>query len=424
MAPAPRWHHDVTRYQWLVLIVAALGWAFDAFEGQLYTITRDDLLKELLTKEGRLDETTHWKDFFNGVFLLGSTLGGWLFASLADRWGRKPVMSLTILFYSVFSGFTAIAGELWHVGVLRFLVAMGVGGEWAVGATLVAEVFPKSARERASGIFHATSVIGLWLATVAGIIVGAQWRLAYLVGVLPALLVLWVRASIREPESWSAAKASQQAQLGSFKELLGEHRWRSRAIAGALLSMIGLATFWGVVVAGKDIASHVLRHLNMSDPGDTQAKLAFGFIQTTGAGLGMLAFGPLAVRWGRRMTFAVMHSGALLATLLVCWAPLHFGSYTLLLILLPVFGFFAQGIHAGYAVYFPELFPTRLRATGAGFCFNTGRILASPMLLWLSGWMKQELGLLNAIAWLSSLFLLGLAVILVLPETKGTDLPE
>jgi MFS family permease len=418
------WHHGVTRYQWLVLIVAALGWAFDAFEGQLYTVTREDLLKDILGRAGLLHEIGLWRDYFNGIFLLGSTLGGWLFASLADKWGRTPVMSLTILFYSLFSGLTALATEPWHVGALRFLVAMGVGGEWAVGAALVAEVFPKQARERASGIFHATSVVGLWLATATGVAVGSDWRTAFMVGVVPALLVLWVRISIREPESWKAAKDSGKEQMGSFKELLGDRRWRGKAIGGALLSMIGLATFWGVVVAGKDIAAHVLKELHIADPNDTQAKIAFGFIQTTGAGIGMLAFGPMAARLGRRSAFSLMHVGALVMALLVCWLPLHFGSYTLLLVLLPVFGFFAQGIHAGYAVYFPELFPARLRATGAGFCFNTGRILASPVLLWLSGWMKHELGLMTAIAWLSSLFLLGLVVLIFLPETKGQELPE
>jgi MFS family permease len=421
-APA-KWYSSVTRYQWLVLVVASLGWAFDAFEGQLYTVTRDDLLQELLGPS-RQGELGRWKDYFNGIFLLGSTLGGWVFASLADKWGRKPVMSLTILFYSVFSGLTYFADELWHVGALRFLVAMGVGGEWAVGAALVAEVFPNRARERAGGIFHATSVIGLWLATAAGIAVGTQWRYAYIVGVLPALLVLWVRVSIREPEAWLAAKNEGDKSLGSFRDLLGDPRWRARAIGGALLSMIGLATFWGVVVAGKDIASHVLKELHIEDAGAEKAKIAFGYIQTTGAGIGMLAFGPLAARFGRRGTFACLHLGAFIMTMIVCWAPLHFGSYALLLALLPVFGFFAQGIHAGYAVYFPELFPTHLRATGAGFCFNTGRILAAPMLLWLSGWMKDEFGLMKAIAMLGGLFLLGLLVLLFLPETKGKDLPE
>src|SRR5678815_4065745 len=172
-----KWHEGVTRYQWLVLIVASLGWVFDAFEGQLYNITRGDMLPDLLRHAqpgiagAALESGVRaWGERFLGIFLIGGTLGGWIFSSLADKWGRKPVMALTILFYSVFSGLTFFATELWHVGALRFLVAMGVGGEWAVGAALVAEVFPKHARGRAGGIFHAASVAGIWLAAAAGLI--------------------------------------------------------------------------------------------------------------------------------------------------------------------------------------------------------------------------------------------------------------
>src|SRR5436190_2942343 len=197
MNPAPsselKWYQGITRYQWLVLIVASLGWVFDAFEGQIYNITRADLLPELLHVPAADPLVKIWGERFLGIFLLGGTFGGWLFSSLADKWGRNPVMALTILCYSIFSGLTAGVTELWHVGVLRFLVAMGVGGEWAVGAALVAEVFPSHARERAGGIFHASSVAGIWLATAAGVVVGSQWRFAYLVGIVPALLVLWVR---------------------------------------------------------------------------------------------------------------------------------------------------------------------------------------------------------------------------------------
>ncbi len=119
-----------------------------------------------------------------------------------------------------------------------------------------------------------------------------------------------------------------------------------------------------------------------------------------------------------------MHLAAFVLTPLVCWLPSVFGSYPLLLVLLPVFGFFAQGIHAGYAVYFPALFPTHLRATGSGFCFNTGRILAAPVLIWLSAWMKSALDLRLAISLLASFFLLGLFFLVFLPETKGRELPE
>ncbi len=428
---APRWYHGVTRYQWLVLIIASLGWVFDAFEGQLYNITRGEMLPDLLRAAQPTLGATElaglvraWGERFLGIFLIGGTIGGWLFSSLADRWGRMPVMALTILFYSVFSGLTAFASELWQVGALRFLVAMGVGGEWAVGAALVAEVFPKHARERAGGIFHATSVVGLWLAASVGLWVGAEWRTAYLVGIVPALLVLWVRLSVKEPDSWQHAKATKAERLGSFRELLGDPRWRSRAIFGALLAMVGLATFWGVVVAGQNLAEDLLRQLGTpAGEAASRAKIAFGFVQTTGAGIGMLAMGPLSVRLGRRRTFVIMHVAAFVTTFAVCWLPGYFLSYTLLLCLLPLFGFFAQGLHAGYAVYFPELFPTHLRATGAGFCFNTGRILAAPVLIWLSAWMKTALPLPVAISVLAGFFPLGLIFLRFLPETKGEDLP-
>lgn len=189
------------------------------------------------------------------------------------------------------------------------------------------------------------------------------------------------------------------------------------------MAMVGLATFWGVVVAGQDLAADLLKRLDDPDWA-SKSKIAFGFIQTAGAGLGMLAFGPLSARWGRRRTFTVMHLMALMMTPVVCWVPSHFMSYGLLLCLLPVFGFFAQGIHAGYAVYFPELFPTHLRATGAGFCFNTGRILAAPVLIWLSAFMKSAFDLRLAITCLGGLFLLGLVFLAFLPETKDQDLPE
>lgn len=419
----PAWYANVTRYQWLVLVVASLGWMFDAFEGQIYNLTRADMLPDLLGTTGDDPLVKIWGERFLGIFLIGGTFGGLLFSSLADKWGRKPVMALTILFYSVFSGLTAFAGEIWQVGALRFLVAMGVGGEWAVGAALVAEVFPKEARERAGGIFHATSVGGLWLAAAAGLFVGSEWRYAYLIGVLPAFLVLWVRVSIKEPDQWHEARETKRADMGSYRDLLGTPRWRLRAVMGALLAMVGLATFWGVVVAGQDIAADFLKRAGDED-WSSKSKIAFGFIQTAGAGLGMLAFGPLSARLGCRKTFAIMHLTAFLLTPVVCWLPSYVGSYTLLLFLLPLFAFFAQGIHAGYAVYFPTLFPTHLRATGSGFCFNTGRLLAAPVLIWLSAWMKAELDLRMAITYLGGFFLLGLVFLAFLPETQGLDLPD
>ena len=170
--PVPSWRHEVTRYQWMVLAIASAGWVFDVYEGQIFNITRNQLLANILHVSGGSLEIKQYGDIFLGIFLLGGTAGGLLFGSMADRWGRRPTMAVTILMYSIFSGLTFFAQTLWQVGALRFLVAMGVGGEWAVAASLVAEVFPAKARAHASGIFHATSVIGTWAATFAGLAVG------------------------------------------------------------------------------------------------------------------------------------------------------------------------------------------------------------------------------------------------------------
>ncbi|MFP6613089.1 MAG: MFS transporter [Pirellulales bacterium] len=421
-----RWYHGVTRYEWLVLAIASAGWIFDVYEGQIFNITRGQMLAEIIGEKATDADIKKYGDMFLGIFLLGGTIGGLLFGTLADRLGRRPVMIVTILMYSLFSGLTYFATELWQVASLRFLVAMGVGGEWAVAAALVAEVFPTKARAQAAGIFHASSVFGTWMAALVGYAVGANWRYAYLIGVLPALLILWVRSSVKEPEQWKTRaedKSSAKRQLGSFTDLLLNRQWNRRALLGMALAAVGLATFWSVTVAGQGLAKeHLVAEGVSKTDAENRAKLAYGIIQTIGGGLGLLAFGPFSARFGRRRTFMLYHLAAFVVVPITCFVP---GSYSTLLMLLPVFGFFTLGMHAGYAIYFPELFPTHLRATGTSFCFNGGRILAVPM-LFFSGWLKSQEGvaLSDAVTWLGSLFLLGLVFVYFLPETKGQELPE
>ncbi len=423
----PRWYHGVTGYQWLVLAVASAGWVFDTFEGQIFNITRNQMLADMLHVAASDPAVKRYGDVFLGIFLAGGTFGGILFGSLADRWGRRPTMVVTILMYSIFSGLTYFANSLWEVAVLRFLVAMGVGGEWSVAAALVAEVFPQHARTHASAIFHSTSILGTWLAALAGIWVGVNWRSAYLVGVVPALLVLWVRASVKEPERWTAlaekASKGEPVKRGSLAELLGDSRWRNRAVLGLLLAAVGLSTFWGVVVAGQDLAREFLLNQGVDKAiASEKAKAAYGYVQATGGGLGLIFFGPLAARLGRKRAFALMHVLALCIVPVVCWLPTSYGA---LLALLPVYGFLTLSIHAGYAIYFPELFPTHLRATGTGFCFNGGRIVSAGALVF-SGWLKglPNMELRLAVTLLALLFLLGLVVLKFLPETKGEPLPD
>jgi MFS family permease len=424
-APAqPRWYSEVSAYQWLVLAIASAGWVFDAFEGQIFNITRNQVLADVLKVPMGDPAVRYYGEVFLGIFLAGGTVGGVFFGWLGDRWGRKGTLMLTVLMYSVFSGLTYFADTLWEIGVLRFLVATGVGGEWAVAATLVAEVFPQRARAHASGIFHSTSILGTGLAAVAGLAVGAHWRYAYVLGVLPALLILWVRACVKEPETWLRAKqefvAGQGSELGSFRDLLLNRVWSTRAILGMLLAAVGLGTFWGVHVASQDLAREMLLRDGLApEVAAEKAKFAYGIVQLVGAGLGMLSFGPVSVHLGRKRTFILFQLCSLIIVPLTCYLQL---SYAGLLLMLPVFGFFTIAMQAGFAVYFPELFPNHLRSTGAGFCFNGGRLLAAPVLLF-SGWLKYEMDLCLAITLLGLLFVPGIIIVSLMPETKNQPLP-
>jgi len=249
-------------------------------------------------------------------------------------------------------------------------------------------------------MFHATGVLGTWIAASVGMWAAVEWRNAYLVGILPALLTLWVRASIREPERWAETKASG-ARMGSFRELFGQPIWRKRALLGMALAAVGLGTFWGVCVATQDLTRELLVRLGVpAVEAGKKAMFAFGVIQVIGAGLGQLGFGPICARFGRKTTFAAFHLLSFLVVPAVCYLP---RSYEMMLVLLPIFGFLTYASHAGYAIYFPELFPNHLRATGSSFCFNAGRLAAVPVLL-LSCRLKQAIDLRDAVAWLGCFF--------------------
>ena len=206
------WWKGVSRFQWIVLVVASLGWIFDTFEGQIFVTAMREMLSSLMPLASDEERGAVGK-LGMGAFLIGGTVGGIYFGALSDRIGRVRTMIITILVYSIFTCLTAFAQSAWQVVVLRFFVAIGVGGEWAVAGALVAEVFPGFARVRALGIFHATSALGSFMAIAAGaFIVGnpalkteaipdLNWRLAFGIGVLPVLLTIWIRMRMKEPES-------------------------------------------------------------------------------------------------------------------------------------------------------------------------------------------------------------------------------
>jgi MFS family permease len=449
-----RWYRGITSYQWLVLGIASLGWIFDVFEGQVLLSSEKQMLDDLLGASTPERTKELCKNLALAAFLAGGALGGVIFGALADRIGRVRTMTITILMYSLFTCLTAAAQSWWQVIALRFLVALGVGGEWAVASALVAEVFPPRARAWSGAIFHGSSVLGTYLAVAAGnfIVKDPQWgwRWAFALGAAPALLTVWIRWQLREPEIWSrAGRESAEAAssrhpaptaLAQLAQLFAPGIAR-RTLLGFSLAVIGLATFWGVHIHGKEL---MLRQSRASF--EQQASLPAGatesqrqsvweshrdelksyemlgmFLTTTGGGLGLLAFGPMAEWLGRRWAFVLFHIGGFVMgclTLLVYRActPEVLGG------LLVLFGFWTLGMHAGYAIYFPELFPTRLRSLGAGFCFNFARITTAAMLV-INGYLQRSgLPLETSAIMLSLLFIVGALLAWAGPETKGTKL--
>lgn len=434
------WYSDITRYQWLVLAIASLGWIFDVFEGQILLSSEKQMLATLLpagTSEGARD---FHKYLALGAFLAGGALGGVVFGALADRIGRARTMVITILMYSLFTCLTAFVQEWWQVVALRLLVALGVGGEWAVASAMVAEVFPPKARAWSGAIFHGSSVLGTYLAVAAGnyIVAGDPqwgWRIAFLIGALPALLTLWIRWQLKEPETWSKAAAQKSMTVGGQLSSLFARGIAGRTLLGFALAVIGLATFWGVHIHGKELTLRRERAAIAKESGNSapdspphvddrrlkRAEMWGMFLTTTGGGIGLLAFGPLCEWLGRRRAFALFHLGGLVMGVLMFQTYRQWDG-AVMGVLLVLFGFWTLGMHAGYAIYFPELFPTRLRSLGAGFCFNFARITTALMLV-VNGYLaKLEVPLETSGTWLSLLFLIGIAIVWAGPETRGTEL--
>jgi MFS family permease len=386
-----------------------------------------------------------------GAFLLGGALGGVIFGMLSDKIGRTKTMVYTILMYSLFTCVTSFAQTWWQMAILRFFVAMGVGGEWAVASAMVAEVFPKRARAWSLGIFHASSVLGTYLAIAAGVwLVGNPkigWRWGFGIGALPAVLTLWIRWRLKEPEQWvqarEKARSDESKQTGRLADLFAAGILR-RTLIGVALAAVGLATFWGVHVYGKDLLRRdteqkflQAEQVSLSASKESRQAILKKYAQpikrtemlgmllvTTGGGLGLLSFGPICERIGRRRTFLLFHVGGLAVALLL-FKFFATATAEALYFILPIFGYLTLGMHAGYAIYFPELFPTRVRGTGGGFCFNVGRVIAAPI-LFLGGWMQKDRGfsLEDTASLLSLLFLLGIVALMFAPETHGKELPE
>ncbi|MER3500690.1 MAG: hypothetical protein IMHGJWDQ_002183 [Candidatus Fervidibacter sp.] len=424
-----RWYEGLTGYHWLVLTVAALGWAFDTMDQWLYVLARQPALTELLGATPEDPRVAYYSGIVQSIFIFGWATGGFLFGIVGDRWGRTRTMIVTILLYAGFTGLSALAQNWQQFAVFRFFVGLGVGGEFASGAALVAEVFPDYARPTALGIMQSASALGNMMAGFINLTIGASpalgWRWVFAVGVLPALLVFLIRLFVREPERWEHARQAAQAgqtQLGNIVEMFTHPTWRHHTLIGVGLAAVGVIGFWGIGTWSPDLLRSILNPQNLPEmraPTERLVSLAI-MGQNLGAFFGILGWAWLSERLGRRGAFAVAFLSCFFIVPLTFFATHSFADA---LILFPLMGFFTTSLFGGYAVYFPELFPTRLRATGTGFCYNVARYLAivGP---YTFGQLRALFGIRAAGAILSSIFLLGSLIVPFAPETKGKPLPE
>jgi MFS family permease len=427
---AASWRKDVTPYQWLVLFVAWLGWVFDSMDATIYALVLHPALEELLgISSGGGPVSQERIGWYGGIilsiFLIGWAIGGVVFGILADHLGRTKTLVITILMYAVFTGMAALAQDWWHLAVYRFLTALGIGGEWAAGAAIVAEVWPDDKRAKAAGILQSAWAAGFFLAAAMNLILHAHsWRLMFLVGVLPAFVALLVRMWVKEPDRWVQAKV--QEMQDPVKHPLKIRRLfsgdlRRPTIVGSILAFVAVFGLWGATNWTPTLISTLPDMRGLAKSTVSQYVSYAVMALNVGSLVGYLSFGPLADRFGRRPVFACMCLGSLIMVPIAFLTPHSYGH---VLLLLPLLGFFNNGIFSGFPIYLPELYPTSLRATGAGFCFNAGRILASigPF---LTGWLVTTFGTFGrAVSAIAFIYLLGLLILPFAPETRGKALPD
>lgn len=468
-----KWHQGLDRYCWVVLVIAALGWLFDTMDQNLFTLVRAPSLKEILhphpenpkltpVESDALNKDVKYTGILiTSIFILGWATGGLVFGVLGDRLGRTKTMIYTILIYAIFTGGSGIIGwgpvpRSWVLyALMRFMTGLGVGGEWAAGASLVAEVFPARSKAMALGLLQALSAVGNMMASMVTLCLGdldIRWRWAYFIGFLPALLVLWIRRSVKEPEQWKEAKqkAAEGMKLGNIAELFTHPLLRRNTLCAVLMAMAGGIGLWGAGFFSTDLLREELgkRATNIKNTleqkGELQKlpaelrgegldnkgignKVSIMFLlQNAGSFFGIYIFAVFSERFGRRPAFFLWFALAWASVLAFFWGlkGSEAGAFGLALILAPVMGFCTLGPFSGYTVYFPYLYPTRLRATGCGFCYNVARYLVAVGVFALGAGGLSFGGWAESATIVSCIYVLGFIGTWLGPETKGKPLPE
>ena len=472
------WHKGLTPYIWFVFVVASLGWLFDTMDQQLFALARKPAITQLLRGSdvdlelksqaakalpGASDEAIekeHQKlyglkvDEYGGyatsIFMIGWAIGGIFFGIMGDKAGRAKTMVLTVLCYSLFTGLSAFAQGVWDFAFYRFLTGLGVGGQFAVGVAMVAEVMPDRSRPSALGWLQALSAVGNMMAALTGMFLGqleqqgvvtGAWKIMFLVGLAPAVLAIPIMTRLKEPDRWKSAAGSSDSssgpqKLGSISELFGDPRWSKNAIVGMILALSGVVGLWGIGFFSFDLFRSVFaKQLEAQglSPQMVKGKLTFwtgimSLMQNAGGFLGVYTFSRVTQKIGRKPAFAISFVIAALATLSTFWL---LDSLWQVFVLIPIMGFCLMTLFGGYAIYFPELFPTRLRSTGVSFCYNVGRLVAAmgPLTLGLLtsrvyNGFPEPLPQRYAGMTMCAVFLVGLLVLPFATETKGKPLPE
>jgi len=389
-APAREATHlrELTPQQWKTGIAAWLGWMFDGLELHLYTLVALPLVVQLLGVANALDPAVKEKGaYIQAAFLIGWAVGGAFFGRLGDLLGRSRALSLTILTYALCTGLCVFSQTWWQLMIFRFIAAVGIGGEWAVGASLLAETWPKAWRPWIAAVLQSGVNLGILVAAglvgVLSIVMppGSE-RWVFLIGVLPALLVYWIRRHVPEPAVWQKAEDQVHHRNPGVRELfrgkLASITWRTMIVCALSLSAWWLFIFWQ--------AQHVRKLLvDAGTPGPDVTRLVSGafFTMIAVSIVGNYFAGWLALRIGNRRAIALMFwalFGSMAGAFIV---PRGFAELAWFWV--PLVGFFS-GVFGLFTMYLPPLFPVLLRTTGAGFCYNIGRVAAAVASV-VFGWL-------------------------------------
>lgn len=405
-----------------VLMAAFLGWMFDGMEMGLFPqIARPALLQMQQAAGQTLTDAFvgKWMGYATAAFLLGAAAGGVVFGWLGDKIGRVRAMAASILVYSLFTGFIYFAQEPWHLCLFRFVAALGMGGEWSLGVALVMEVWPEKHRPLMAGIIGAAANVGfalIGLMTMFFTVTVDSWRWVALVGAAPALLTFVIRLFVPESEKWHQAVKSSATPTRPLSEIFGPALLKHTLIAIALSSVALIGT-WGSVQWLPLLADKMV---GAADPG---AKGLTGMLSGVGAIVGCLAGAWVGGFFGRRAMYFMLCASSLVSCAILFRMVDSYGPMFL------TFTFLVGGLTAAFygwfPLYLPELFPTRVRATGQGLSYNAGRILAAVGAIYGGQLVTAFDGsYARAGAIITLVYVVGMLIIWFAPETKGKPLPE